>query len=51
LKTFVRFLAGFSMRALVGDFLEPVPRLRIHVGQLVQLSLFSAPRERDKPAG
>src|ERR1700730_5990367 len=34
LKPLVRLLAGFAMRALIGDFVDPLACLRIHIGQV-----------------
>ena len=34
LETFVGRLAGFAMLALIGDFFQPLARLRVHIGQI-----------------
>jgi hypothetical protein len=34
LEAFVGFLTGLAVLALVGNFFEPLPRLRVHVGQV-----------------
>jgi hypothetical protein len=34
LETFAGRLPGFAMPALVGDFLQPLAGLRVHIGQI-----------------
>jgi hypothetical protein len=42
LEAFIGSLAGFSMLALVGDLIDPLPRLCVDVGQIGESSQAAA---------